>query len=310
MAVWGGLISSWEKKRSKSKGERERYTHLNAEFQSIARRDKKAFLRDQCKEIEENNRMGNTRDLFKKIRDTKGTFHAKMGSIKDRNGMDLTEAEIFRKGRRTRDQIANICRIIEKAREFQKISASASLTKLKPLTVWITADRGKFKKQEYQTTYLPPEKPICKSRTRGRTGHGTTDWFKTEYIKAVMLSPCFFNFHEEYIIWNALVNQDCWEKYKQPKIYWWYHSNGRKRRGTKEPLDEGKRGEWENWLKTQCSKNKDHGIQSHHFIPNRRGKQWKQRQILFSWAPKSLQMLTTAMKLKDACSLEERLWQA
>ena len=76
----------------KSKGEKERYTHLNAEFQRIARRDKKAFLSDQCKEIEENNRMGKTRDLFKKIRDTKGTFHVKMGSIKDRNGMDLTEA--------------------------------------------------------------------------------------------------------------------------------------------------------------------------------------------------------------------------
>ena len=76
----------------KSKGEKGRYTHLNAEFQSIARRDK-AFLSNQCKEIEENNRMGMTRDLFKKIRDTKGTFHAKMGSIKDRNGMDLTEAE-------------------------------------------------------------------------------------------------------------------------------------------------------------------------------------------------------------------------
>ena len=80
-------------KSSKSKGEKERYTHLNAEFQRIARRDKKAFLNDQCKEIEENNRMGKTRDPFKKIRDTKGTFHAKMGSIKDRNGMDLTEAE-------------------------------------------------------------------------------------------------------------------------------------------------------------------------------------------------------------------------
>ena len=78
----------------KSKGETERYTHLNAEFQRIARRDKKAFLSDQCKEIEENNRMGKTRDLFKKIRDTKGTFHAKMGSIKDRNGMDLTEEDI------------------------------------------------------------------------------------------------------------------------------------------------------------------------------------------------------------------------
>ena len=77
----------------KSKGEKERYTYLNAEFQRIARRDKKAFLSDQCKEIEENKRMGKTRDLFKKIRDTKGTFHAKMGTIKDRNGMDLTEAE-------------------------------------------------------------------------------------------------------------------------------------------------------------------------------------------------------------------------
>jgi len=77
----------------KSKGEKEIYKHLNAEFQRIARRDKKAFLRDQCKEIEENNRMGKTRDLFKKIRDTKGIFHAMMGSIKHRNGMELTEAE-------------------------------------------------------------------------------------------------------------------------------------------------------------------------------------------------------------------------
>jgi len=83
-----------EKRReAKSKGEKERYTHFNAEFQRIARRDKKAFLSDQWKEIEENNRMGKTRDLFQKIRDTKGIFHAKMGSIKDRNGMDLTEAE-------------------------------------------------------------------------------------------------------------------------------------------------------------------------------------------------------------------------
>ena len=82
----------------KSKEEKERYKHLNAEFQRIARRDKKAFLSDQCKDIEENNRMGKTRDLFKKIRDTKGTFHGKMGSMKDRNGMDLTEAEILRRG--------------------------------------------------------------------------------------------------------------------------------------------------------------------------------------------------------------------
>ena len=83
-----------EKRREvKGKGEKERYIHLNANFQRIARRDKKAFLSDQCKEIEENNRMGNTRDLFKKIRDTKGTIRAKMGAVKDRNGMDLTEAE-------------------------------------------------------------------------------------------------------------------------------------------------------------------------------------------------------------------------
>ena len=82
-----------KRREAKSKGEKERYKHLNAEFQRIARRDKKAFLSDQCKEIQENNRMGKTRDLFKKIRDTKGTFHAKMGSIKDRNGMDLIEAE-------------------------------------------------------------------------------------------------------------------------------------------------------------------------------------------------------------------------
>ena len=82
-----------KRRKTKSKGEKERYKHLNAEFQIISRRDKKAFLSDQCKEIEENNRMGKTRDIFKKVRDTKGTFHAKIVSIKDRNGMDLTEAE-------------------------------------------------------------------------------------------------------------------------------------------------------------------------------------------------------------------------
>ena len=86
-----------KRREVKSKGEMESYTHLNAEFQRIARRDKKAFLSDQCKEIEENNRMGKTRDLFKKIRGTKATFHAKMGTIKDRNGMDLTEAEDIKK---------------------------------------------------------------------------------------------------------------------------------------------------------------------------------------------------------------------
>ena len=87
-----------KRREAKSKGELERYTHLNAEFQRIARKDKKAFLSDQCKEIEENNSIGKTRNLFKKIKDTKGTFHAKMGSIKDRNGMDLTEKKVLRRG--------------------------------------------------------------------------------------------------------------------------------------------------------------------------------------------------------------------
>ena len=91
MAVWGGLTNSCEKERSEKQRKKERYKHLNAEFQRIAR-DKKAFLSDQCKEIEENNTMGKTRDLFKKIGDTKGTFHGQMGLIKDRNGMDPAEA--------------------------------------------------------------------------------------------------------------------------------------------------------------------------------------------------------------------------
>ena len=103
MAVWGGLTNSCEKKRSEKQRRKGKiyiyifFGTLNAEFQRIARRDKKAFLSDQCKEIEENNKMGKTRELFKKIRDSKGTFHAQMGSIKDRNGMDLTEAEDIKK---------------------------------------------------------------------------------------------------------------------------------------------------------------------------------------------------------------------
>ena len=95
--LYGEALQIAVKREVKSRGEKERYKHLNAEFQRIARRNKKAFLRDQCKEIEANNRMGKTRDLFKKIRDTKGTFNATMGSIKDRNGMDLTEAEDIKK---------------------------------------------------------------------------------------------------------------------------------------------------------------------------------------------------------------------
>ena len=103
------LQEAEKRKEAKGKGEKERYMHLNAEFQRRARRHKKAFFRDQCKEIEEITRMGKTRDLFKKIRDTKGTFHAKMGTIKDRNGMDLTEAEILRRGgKNTQKNYTNI----------------------------------------------------------------------------------------------------------------------------------------------------------------------------------------------------------
>ena len=90
-----------KRKDAKGKGEKERYTHLNAEFQRIAKRDKKVFLSDQCKEIEENNRMGKSRDCFKKIRDTKGTFHEKIGTIKDRNGMDITEEDIKKRYKNT-----------------------------------------------------------------------------------------------------------------------------------------------------------------------------------------------------------------
>ena len=99
MAAGEALQIAMKRREAKSKGEKERYKYLNVEFQRIARRDKKAFLSDQCREIEENNRMGKTRDLFKKIRDTKGKFHAKMSLIKDRNGTDLTEAEDIKKRR-------------------------------------------------------------------------------------------------------------------------------------------------------------------------------------------------------------------
>ena len=97
MAVWGGLKIAEKRKEAKGKGDKKRYIHLNAEFQRIPRRDKEAFFSDQCKEIEENNRMGKTRDLFKKIRDIKGTFLAKMDTVKDRNGIDRTEAEDIKK---------------------------------------------------------------------------------------------------------------------------------------------------------------------------------------------------------------------
>ena len=152
--------------------EKERYTHMTAEFQRIARRDKKAFFSDQCKEIEENNRLGKTRDLFKKIRATKGTFHAKVGSIKDRNGMDLTEAEdikkkwqehieeLYKKDLHDPDNHDSMITHTHSEPDIQlptstgsskkqessrkKTSISALLTMPKPLTVWITRNCGKF----------------------------------------------------------------------------------------------------------------------------------------------------------------------
>ena len=150
---------------------------------------------------------------------------------------------------------------------------------------------------------------------RVRTRHETTDLFKLG--KGVrqwcILSPCLFNICRVHNVkcqagWTTSWNQDCREKYQQPQICRWYHSNSRNWRGTKEPLDEDERGEWQNWLETQHSKNYSHGIWSYHFTPNL-GKKWKQWQLLFSWAPKSLWTVIVAMKLKDACSLEGEPWQ-
>ena len=103
-------------------------------------------------------------------------------------------------------------------------------------------------------------------------------------------------------------NQDCWKKYQQPQICRWYHSHGRKQRGTKKPLDESESGEWKRWLKTQHSENKDHGIWSHHFMGNRWGNSGNSVRLYFLGLQKSLQMVTAAMKLKDAYSLEGKLW--
>ena len=149
--------------------------------------------------------------------------------------------------------------------------------------------------------------------TTVRTVCGTMDWCKMgkEYMKAVYCHPVYLTYmqctHVKWWAgWLTSWNQDCWENYQQPQICRWYHSNDRKRRGTKEPLNEDERREWKSWLKTQHSKNEEHGIQSRHFMANR----WQNngKKTLFSWAPKSLQMGTAAMKLKDTCSLEEKLW--
>ena len=129
MAVWEALQIAVKRREAKSKGEKERYKHLNAEFQRIAR-DKKAFFSDQCREIEENNRMGKTRDLVKKIRNTKGIFHAKMGSIKDRNGMDLTEAEDIKK--RWQEELYKYTEELYKKKNHNPDNHNPMITHLEP----------------------------------------------------------------------------------------------------------------------------------------------------------------------------------
>ena len=152
-----------------------------------------------------------------------------------------------------------------------------------------------------------------------RTGHGTTDWFQIgKGVRQVcILSPCLFNLYAEYIMRNvALDEAEAGIKIAGninmqisilSQICRWHHPYGRKRRRTKEPFDESERAEWKSWLKTQHSKNEDHGSWFHHFMAID-GKQWKQWQTLLSWAPKSLQMVIAAMKLKHTYSLEGKLW--
>ena len=355
MVVWGGLINSWEKKRSKRQRKKGKVYPFKAEFQSIARKDKNAFLSDQCKEIEKNNRMGKIKDLFKKIRDNKGTFHAKMTTIKDRNGMDVTEAEDiknrwqeytewlhkkglhnpdnqdgvithlepdimecevkwalgsitmnkasggdgipvelfqilqddamkvlhsicqqiwktqqwpqnwkksaiipipkksnakecsnyhtivlishtskmmlkilqarlqqymnrelpdvqagFRKGRRTRDQIANIHWIIKKQESSRKSSTSALLIMSKSF-VWITKSWKILKEMGIpdHLTCLLRNLYAGQEEAAVRTGHETTGWFQTRkgVRRGCVLLPFLFNLYAEYIMWNARLDE-------------------------------------------------------------------------------------------------------
>ena len=148
-----------------------------------------------------------------------------------------------------------------------------------------------------------------------RTRHGSTDWFQIGkgVRQGCILSPCLLNLYAEYIMRNAgLEETQAGIKLAGRNINNLRYADDttliRKWRGNKKPLDKSESGEWKSWLKTQHLENKDHGIRSHHFMGNRWGKRWEQCQTLFFWAPKSLQMVTAAMKLKDAYSLEGKLW--
>ena len=170
VVVWGGFTNSWGKQKRERQGERERYTQLNAEFQRIARRDKKAFLCEQCKEIEQNNRMGKKIDFF-------SVWEARFQQYVNWEFPDVQTG--FRKDRGTRDQIANICWIIAKAREFQKLSASASLTRLKPLIVWITTNCRQFLEMGIPDHFNCLLKNLYASQEATvRARYAWTDWFQ------------------------------------------------------------------------------------------------------------------------------------
>ena len=455
----GGTRDSWNQSKAKGEGEKERYTHLNAAFQRIARRDKKAFLSDQWKEIEENNRMEKTRDVFKKTRDAKGTLHAKRDTIKDRNGRDLTEAEDikkrwqeyteewnekdlhdpdnhdavithlepdileckvkwalgsiimnkasggdgipvellqilkddavkvlhstcqqiwktqqwpqdwkrsvfipipkkgnakeysnyctvalishtskvrlkilqawlqqymnhelpdvqagFRKGRVTRDWIANIHWIIEKARVFQKNIYFCFMPK--PLTVWITTNWKILKEMgipDHLTCLVRNCMQLKKQQLELDMEQRTClNWERSMsrlYIVTLLIWLICRVYNEKcWAGWSTSWNHDCQKKYQSPQICRWHHPYGKKQRGTKVTSDESERGGWKSWLKTQHSKNEDHGIRSYHFMANRWGNSANSVRLYFLGLQNHCRCWLQPMKLKDAYSLDEKLW--
>ena len=185
---------------------------------------------------------------------------------------------------------------------------------LKSLTVWIKANCRKFlKRWEYQITLpVPWENEGQKQQLELDMEQRTGSKLGKDYFKAVYCYPAYLTsiVHHAKCPAGRITswNKDCQDKYQQPQISRWYHSNGRKKRGTKKPLDEAERRKWKISLKSQYSKNKDHGIWYHHFMASRWGEKWKQWLTLLSWAPKSLCMVPSAMKLKDASTLEGKLW--
>ena len=184
---------------------------------------------------------------------------------------------------------------------------------LKPLTVWITANCGRFFRRWKYHISLPASWETCMQAKKQQLELDMEQWTSSklgkEYVKALYFHPACLIYMQSWAGWFTSWNQDCQEKYQQPQICRWYQSNGWKWKGTKKSLDEGKRGEWKKLAQKSSFKKR----RSWHLFPSLNGKwmgnMWKQWQILFSWAPKSLQMVTAVMKLKNAFSLEEKLWQ-